>query len=147
MAFLGSRQTVSWDSPLLTRATARMIIPARQQWRSFPRTLRSWPTSGDISLGALRFYRPGAGDFLLREYPESAGAAKRQPFLFAYFPSQRSGDAIHCRRIVSGAGWTAGANSDRILVSSLATLLLRRTIPNRTRGEDRQIVLYWTGHI
>ncbi len=51
----------------------------------------------------------GPGDFLLRDYQDPANGAEVDLFI-AYFPSQRSGDAIHSpKNCLPGAGWVAGA--------------------------------------
>src|SRR5258708_6011366 len=60
---------------LLYARNSSEIIPARQPLASFPRTLRSWTTSGDIPLSPEILQILGPGDFLLRDYQDPAGAA------------------------------------------------------------------------
>jgi EpsI family protein len=116
------------------------IIPARAPLASFPRTLGDW-SSNDIALSQDILDILGPGDFLLRDYRGPDGADV--DLFIAYFPSQRSGDAIHSpKNCLPGAGW-APVSSNRITIN----------LPGRTpfpanryliaKGEDRRLVLYW----
>ena len=126
---------------LLHARNSSEIIPAREPLASFPRTLGGWD-SIDKPLTQEVLDVLGPGDFLLRDYQDSASGAGVGLFI-AYFPSQRSGDAIHSpKNCLPGAGW-APVRSDRITVS----------LPGQTpfpvnryliaKGEERQLVLYW----
>jgi EpsI family protein len=127
---------------LLYARNSSEIIPARQPLASFPRALGSWTSSGDIPLSPEVREILGPGDFLLRDYQESASAANVNLFI-AYFPSQRSGDAIHSpKNCLPGAGWTP-VQSDRIMVSIAGHTPFAANRYLIARGEDRQLVLYW----
>jgi EpsI family protein len=126
---------------LLHARNSGEIIPARQTLASFPQNLDQW-TSVDIPLEKEVLDVLGPGDFLLRDYRNSANYSNVDLFI-AYFPSQRSGDTIHSpKNCLPGAGWTP-VKSDRITVA----------LPGRTpfaanryliaKGEDRRLVLYW----
>src|SRR5258708_22197291 len=126
---------------LLHARNSSEIIPTRELLASFPRTLGGW-TSRDIPLTQDVLDVLGPGDFLLREYQDPVAGSDVDLFI-AYFPSQRSGDAIHSpKNCLPGAGW-APVQSDQITV----------TLPGRApfsanryliaKGEDRRLVLYW----
>jgi len=126
---------------LLHARNSSEIIPAREPLASFPRTLGGWD-SADRPLTQDVLDVLGPGDFLLRDYQDPSSGAVVNLFI-AYFPSQRSGDAIHSpKNCLPGAGWTP-VRSDRITVS----------LPGRTpfpanryliaKGAERQLVLYW----
>jgi EpsI family protein len=126
---------------LLHARNSSEIIPAREPLASFPRTLGEW-TSRDITLTQDVLDVLGPGDFLLRDYQNQESGSDADLFI-AYFPSQRSGDAIHSpKNCLPGAGWSP-VHSDRI------TLTLPGHEPfvaNRyliAKGEDRRLVLYW----
>jgi EpsI family protein len=133
---------LSGTALLLYARNSSEIIPARQPLASFPRTLGSWASSSDIPLSPEILDILGPGDFLLRDYRDSASAAYVNLFI-AYFPTQRSGDAIHSpKNCLPGAGWTP-VQSDRIMVSVPGHPPFAANRYLIARGEDRQLVLYW----
>jgi len=126
---------------LLNARNRAEIIPARQPLGSFPRTLGDW-TSSDVPISQEVRDILGPGDFLLRDYQDPAGGADVALFI-AYFPSQRSGDAIHSpKNCLPGAGWVP-VRSDRISVAvpGHAPFMANRYLI--AKGENRQLVLYW----
>ena len=125
---------------LLYARNTSEIIPAREPLASFPRTLGGWASS-DIPLSQDVLDILGPGDFLLRDYREPGGWDV--DLFIAYFPSQRSGDAIHSpKNCLPGAGW-APVSSARITLN----LPGRAPFPANqyliAKGEDRRLVLYW----
>jgi EpsI family protein len=126
---------------LLHARKSSEIIPAREPLGSFPRNFQTW-TSIDIPLQKEVLDILGPGDFLLRDYQDSANHSEVDLFI-AYFPSQRSGDTIHSpKNCLPGAGW-APVQSDRVMIH----LPARDPFPaNRyliAKGENRRLVLYW----
>ncbi len=118
------------------------IFPPRLALQSFPTQLSNW-TGTDITIEKDVLEVLGPGDFLLRVYQNPA---EKQPFVdlfIAYFPSQRTGDAIHSpKHCLPGSGWLP-------VESSRVTLSLPGHSPfpaNRyviAKGDSRQLVLYW----
>ncbi len=117
------------------------IIPAHAPLSSFPQVFDGW-TSTDMPISKDVLDILGPGDFLLRGYRHSGSNADIDLFI-AYFPSQRSGDTIHSpKHCLPGSGWTP-IQSDRIAVAvaGQAPFLANRYLISK--GEDRQLVLYW----
>ena len=115
--------------------------PSREPLSSFPRSLGTrsgvdYPLSQDV-LDIL-----GNGDFLLRLYPDSAGAADVDLFI-AYFATQRAGDSLHSpQNCLPGAGWFPVQNTTReITAPGLAPFPANEYLI--VKGEDRKLVLYW----
>lgn len=130
---------------ILLEARGRVeTIVSHPPLSSFPTQVGAW--SGKIlTLDQETLDVLGPGDFLLREYHDSAQSSKL-PYVnlfVAYFPSQRAGDTIHSpKHCLPGSGWTPDENAR-------VTLALPGHSPfpaNRyvvSRGEDRELVLYW----
>lgn len=126
---------------LLHARSSSEIIASRQPLASFPHTLGGW-TSSDIPIGQDVRDVLGPGDFLLRDYQNPAIGADVSLFI-AYFPSQRSGDAIHSpKNCLPGAGWTP-VRADRISVSVPGRAPFQANRYLIAKGEERQLVLYW----
>ena len=139
--FWAAAALLSGAALLLYARNRSEVIAARQPLASLPRTLGDW-TSRDVPISQEVRDVLGPGDFLLRDYQQPAGGPAVDLFI-AYFPSQRSGDAIHSpKNCLPGAGWVP-VRSDRITI----------TVPGHTpflanqyliaKGESRQLVLYW----
>jgi EpsI family protein len=125
---------------LLYARNSSEIIPAREPLASFPRTLGGWASS-DIPLSQDVLDILGPGDFLLRDYREPGGSDV--DLFIAYFPSQRSGDAIHSpKNCLPGAGW-APVSSARITLSLAGHTPFPANQYLIAKGEDRRLVLYW----
>jgi EpsI family protein len=130
---------------VLLEARGRVeTIVAHPALSSFPTQIGEW--SGKVlTLDQETLDVLGPGDFLLREYDDSA-VQSRLPYVdlfIAYFPSQRAGDTIHSpKHCLPGSGWTPDE-------SARVTLALPGHLPfpaNRyvvSRGEARELVLYW----
>lgn len=127
---------------LLMRArNSAEIVPEHHPLTSFPELFEQW-TSYDIPLPKDVLEVLGPGEFLLRDYQQGSNPAAVSLFI-AYFPSQRTGDAIHSpKNCLPGSGWVP-LRSDRV------TLDLPGHAPfpaNRyliALGQDQQLVLYW----
>jgi EpsI family protein len=117
-------------------------MPSRLPLASFPKELNGWNGS-DVSIDQDVLDVLGAGDFLLRVYRPQENNQPYVDLFIAYFPSQRAGDTIHSpKNCLPGAGWRP-VESSRIDVS----LPGHEPFPaNRyviSKGEDKQLVLYW----
>jgi EpsI family protein len=130
---------------ILLEARGRVeTIVSHQALSSFPTQLGPW-SAKDLPLDQQTLDVLGPGDFLLREYHDPSEESKL-PFVdlfIAYFPSQRTGDTIHSpKHCLPGSGWTPDENAR-------VTLALPGHSPfpaNRyvvSRGEDRELVVYW----
>jgi EpsI family protein len=122
------------------RGGSEIILP-HQPLGSFPQTLGSW-TGRDIPMDREVLDVLGPGDFLLRDYNNRAHSASIGLFI-AYFPSQRAGDTIHSpKHCLPGAGW-APVRADRIKIDvpGIGSIPANRYLISK--GEDRQLVLYW----
>lgn len=125
---------------LLQARNSSEIIAPRTQLSEFPNSFEGW-TSTNIPISQEIRDILGPGDFLLRDYRNQASGAMVNLFI-AYFPSQRSGDAIHSpKNCLPGAGWSP-VSSDRIQVTlpGLSTFPANRYVI--AKGEARQLVLY-----
>jgi EpsI family protein len=126
---------------LLHARNSSEIIAPREPLASFPHTLGGW-TGNDIALSQDVLDALGPGDFLLRDYQDPANGRDADLFI-AYFPSQRSGDAIHSpKNCLPGAGW-APVTSDRITLSLPGHAPFQANRYLIAKGEDRRLVLYW----
>jgi EpsI family protein len=118
------------------------VLPQRLPLKSFPEQLGVW-TGTDLTIDKDVLEVLGQGDFLLRLYRSQADHVPPVDLFIAYFPSQRAGDTIHSpKHCLPGAGWSP-------VESSRVTLTLPAHSPfpaNRyviSKGDSRQIVLYW----
>jgi len=128
---------------LLLQARGRNeIIPAREPLKSFPEQLGPWSAT-DIPIQQDVLDILGPGDFLLREYRAEGNVTPVIDVFIAYFPSQRAGDTIHSpQHCLPGAGWLPVENS-RVTLS----LPGHGPFPSNryvvSKGDSRQLVLYW----
>lgn len=126
---------------LLLQARNRAeIIPLRTPLEEFPHSFQDW-NSNDIPISSEVLDILGPGDFLLRDYRDQTNGATVNLFI-AYFPSQRSGDAIHSpKNCLPGAGWSP-VRSDRIRVTLPGNISFPANRYVIAKGEARQLVLY-----
>jgi EpsI family protein len=127
---------------VLQARSRREIIAPRLSLSKFPSSLGSW-VGTDVTLDKETLDILGPGDFLLREYQNTAAPEVPVDLFIAYFPSQRTGDTIHSpKHCLPGAGWLP-IESSRITL----TISGRRSFPaNRyliARGDQRELVFYW----
>ena len=143
------------------------VFPPRQSLNTFPRELGTWSAT-DVSIPQDVRDILGPGDFLLRIYRNTAVRATltsstrnpstgdqnttslqreaQEPYVdlfVAYFPSQRTGDAIHSpKNCLPGAGWLpVESNRIQVSLSGHSPFVVNRYII--AKGESRQLVLYW----
>ena len=117
------------------------IIPARTPLAAFPHDFEGWD-GFDRSMTQDTLDVLGPGDFLLRDYVNPAQKTGLNLFI-AYFPSQRTGDAIHSpKNCLPGSGW-APVSADRVLMSlpGREPFTVNRYLI--AKGDEQQLVLYW----
>jgi len=128
---------------LLLQARGRNeIFPPRQPLQSFPEQLGPW-TAADVPIDKEVLNILGPGDFLLREYRAQGNLTPLIDVFIAYFPSQRTGDTIHSpQHCLPGAGWQPVENR-RITLSlpGHGPFPVNRYVVSK--GDSRQLVLYW----
>lgn len=118
------------------------VVPLRQPLAEFPTQLGDW-TGTDVGISQDVLDALGPGDFLVRSYQNSGDDEAEVGLFLAYFPSQKTGDTIHSpKNCLPGAGWSP-VESGRISISlpGQATFEANRYIISK--GDDRQLVLYW----
>jgi EpsI family protein len=117
------------------------IIPPRTPLASFPNDFDGWNGS-DRAMTQDQLDVLGPGDFLLRDYVNPAQHAGLNLFI-AYFPSQRTGDAIHSpKNCLPGSGW-APVSADHVMMNipGRAPFSVNRYLI--AKGDEQQLVLYW----
>jgi EpsI family protein len=118
------------------------VFPSRLPLKSFPLQLDGW-NGTDVPMEKDVLDVLGPGDFLLRIYQDQA---KQQPYVdlfIAYFRSQRAGDTIHSpKNCLPGAGWTPVESSHiRLSLPGHEPFPASRYVISK--GDARQLVLYW----
>ena len=142
LRFVLAAALIAAAAVFLQARTHNEVFPSRVPLQSFPAQLEAW-NGTDIPIDKEVLDVLGPGDFLHRVYQNQE---KPQPFVdlfIAYFRSQSAGDTIHSpKNCLPGAGWTP-------VESSYITLSLPGHAPfpaNRyiiSKGDARQVVLYW----
>ena len=146
----------AWAAVLLLFVTAAMMhlrgdsdrIPAAQPLDQLPLTISDW-TATDIPLDDHVLEVLGKGIFLNRVYMPSPAVANSTlavvpvGLFIGYFPTQRTGQAIHSpQNCLPGAGWTF----DQSGVTTLSDATGKHYRVGEyliANGKDRQEVLYW----
>ena len=127
---------------VLQARSRREIIAPRMPLSEFPHNLGSW-TSQDESIDRETLDILGPGDFLFRNYRNTAEAEAPVDLFIAYFPSQRSGDAIHSpKHCLPGAGWQP-IESGQVTLALAGQPSFTATRYLIARGDDRELVWYW----
>jgi EpsI family protein len=150
-----------WTVVLLLAATAIVLqsrgdtdrVPASEPLHLMPETIGAW-TGQDLPIADDVLAVLGKGDFLNRVYVRSpsmkvgettdaSGADLPIGLFIGYFPTQRTGQAIHSpQNCLPGAGWTFDARRYVTLtdVDGKSHKVGEYEISN---GEARQFVIYW----
>lgn len=117
------------------------VVPAHEDLADFPMQISSW-SGTPRSLSADELAVLGPGQFLLRDYQQSAAEPAVNLYV-AYFPSQRTGDTIHSpKNCLPGSGWVPDQSS----YLSIATAAGQAIVVNRyivSKELSRDLVLYW----
>lgn len=130
-------------SALFLRArSGTEVFPPRLPLSSFPKEIANW-SGTDFAIDRDVLQVLGPGDFLSRLYSDGRQPQHLVDLFIAYFPSQRTGDTIHSpKNCLPGTGWSP-VESSRITLSApgYATFPVNRYII--TKGDAKQLVLYW----
>ena len=116
-------------------------VPPSENIASMPEQFGSW-TGHDLPIDDAVLQVLGKGEFLNRVYT-SPGAQPSIGLFIGYFPTQRTGQAIHSpQHCLPGAGWTFESSKYRSLTAADGKpyLVGEYVISN---GESKQFVLYW----
>jgi EpsI family protein len=118
-------------------------VPPSAPLAELPETIGGW-TGRDLSMDPAVLEVLGKGSFLNRIYTPAAGAGQEPVTLFiAYFPTQRTGQAIHSpQNCLPGSGWTFTSSG----VTDLTDGAGKRYQVGEyviSDGKSRQEVLYW----
>jgi EpsI family protein len=126
---------------LLTRNRGE-VFPPRQPLASFPSQFGSWQAF-DLPIPQDELEILGRGEFVMRNYRDTAEESPDINLFMAYFPSQRAGDTPHSpKHCLPGNGW-APVESDRMMVSlpGHAPFPANRYII--ANGDEHRLVIYW----
>jgi EpsI family protein len=132
---------------LLLQAHSRSeFFPPRAPLNSLPLHIGGWTgTENVLDQDTLDILGPG--EFLIRDY-ENASQSQSQPqpwinLYIAYFPTQKTGDTIHSpNHCLPGAGWVPTSREVvQITGPDGSSFPANRYVVSK--GEDRQLVLYW----
>lgn len=140
--FLFASALIAAAAMFLHARSRNEVFPPRLPLPSFPTKLGPW-TGTDVSLDRDVLAVLGPGDFLLRVYQNEEKSQPYADLFIAYIRSQRTGDTLHSpQNCLPGAGWLP-VELKRIILS----LPGHEPFPaNRyviSKGDSRQLVLYW----
>ena len=140
-SFILASLLIAGTALLLQARAGSEVFPPRLDLKQFPEQLDEW-TGADVPIekDVLDILQPS--DYLLRIYQ----SPQRTPYIdlfIPYYRSQRAGEAPHSpQHCLPGSGWTPIENQQ-------ITLTIPSHVPfpaNRyliTKGDSRQLVLYW----
>jgi EpsI family protein len=131
------------STALFLRArNTREVVPGREEFSSFPRQVEDWAGT-DLTIPPDSLAVLGSGDFLLRNYRRLSSVDSPVDLFLAYFPSQRSSDAIHSpKHCLPGEGWLPVESREvSLVVPGQSPFPANRYLV--ARGEDRALVIYW----
>jgi EpsI family protein len=115
--------------------------PPSEPLSQLPYNLAGW-TGTDQQIDQESLENLGAGDFVARSYAQN-GQAEPIGLFIGYFPTQRSGQAIHSpKHCLPGAGWIFESSDsiDLIDVNGKSHHVGEYVVAN---GSAKQIVIYW----
>lgn len=117
------------------------LVPASEPLSRVPDSIAGW-SGNDVQIDQESLEILGAGDFLSRVYTIDSQSQAIGLFI-GYFPTQRTGAAIHSpKNCLPGAGWAFES-------SQYVDLQDVKGKPHRvgeyivTDGESRQFIIYW----
>ncbi len=128
---------------ILLQARSRIeIVPPHLPLSSFPAELLNW-SSTEVIQDADTLAVLGHGDFLERVYEDPNGKLPYVDIFLAYFPSQRTGETPHSpQNCLPGSGWNPDENT-RITLSIPGHAPFPANRYVISKGNSRQLVLYW----
>jgi exosortase D (VPLPA-CTERM-specific) len=140
--FLGAVVFMLATALLLQAHSQNEVFPPRENLSSFPRHFGSW-NSEDIGLDQETLDILGHPEFLNRNYFDTQALQPYQQLFIAYYASQEAGDTIHSpSHCLPGAGWVPTARAVvQVPRGDGTSFPANRYVVSK--GEDRQLVLYW----
>jgi exosortase D (VPLPA-CTERM-specific) len=140
-AFVLTIVLIAVTGVLLHARAGSEVFPARLELKNFPARLGDW-TGNDVAIekSVLDILRPS--DYLLRVY-ENAQRDNYIDLFIPFYRSQRAGEAPHSpQNCLPGSGWSPVENRHIMLsVSGYDSFPANRYLI--TKGDSRQLVLYW----
>ncbi len=142
LRFVLAAALIAVTAILLQARTHTEVIPPHLLLSSFPAQLANWDST-EIVQDKQTLEVLGPGDFLERVYQDPNGKMPSVDLFLAYFPSQRAGETPHSpQHCLPGSGWNPEEN-----VRLTLSLPGHEPFPvNRyviSKGDARQLVLYW----
>ncbi len=117
-------------------------VPPSEALDLLPKSIGPW-AGQDISIDKETLRVLGDGRFLNRVYSDPAAGDRQVGLFIGYFPTQRTGQAIHSpQNCLPGAGWTF-ASSQRIDLEGANGKEYRVGEYLIANGPSKQVVLYW----
>ena len=118
------------------------FFPPRASLSSLPQQIDGW-TGIDSILDQETLDILGPGEFLMRDYENKSQPEPWINLWIAYFPTQKTGDTIHSpNHCLPGAGWVPTSREVvQITRPDGSSFPANRYVVSK--GDDRQLVLYW----
>lgn len=140
--FLAALLLFASAAAYLSAHSRNELFPPHQPLEKFPAQLGAWNGTDQIidqeTLNVL-----GPGEFLSRYYTASADQDPAVDLLIAYFPSQSAGDTIHSpMHCLPGSGWLP-TDTARVTVDVPGHNPFPANRVVVSKGELRNLVLYW----
>ncbi len=127
---------------LLLHARNYEVVEASEPLQSFPYHLGS-SLGSDIEIPRDVLDILGPGQFLLRDYRDQADQNPDVNLYIQYFPTQMAGDTIHSpKHCLPGNGW-AWEDRSRTIISVPGHAPFSASRAVITKGDERQLVIYW----
>jgi EpsI family protein len=127
---------------LLQAHSRKEIFPPRTPLSALPLKIGNW-SGRNYTLDQQTLDILGPGEYLVRDYDNVESPQPPVNLYIAYFPSQKAGDTIHSpSHCLPGGGWVPTLRQKIQLRRPDRTLFpVNRYVVSK--GEDRQLVLYW----
>jgi len=117
------------------------VPPSRQPLSTLPQQIGAWAGT-DTSFDEETLKILGLGDFLYRDYADTAQIGLPVNLFVAYYPTQKFGDAVHPpEHCFLGAGYAPIRREVMQLSGPDGTFSANRWIA--AKGLERNLVLYW----
>jgi exosortase D (VPLPA-CTERM-specific) len=125
---------------IVNLGTRQEIIPERQRFVEFPRSIGAWHGRPQVlDQDVERTLK--LDDYVLSDY--QAGSASTVNLWIAYYPTQRKGASPHSPTVcLPGGGWVITSFA-RTALSSAATASLPVNRAIIEHGSSKQVVYYW----
>jgi EpsI family protein len=127
---------------LLQARSGNEVSPPRESLTSLPDHFGPW-VGQDLPIDQQTRDILGAGEFLQRNFVNSAQPQPWVDLFIAYFPSQKAGDTIHSpNHCLQGEGWVP-IQREVVQLSRPDGSLFPANRFVTSKGGDRELVIYW----